>query len=84
MGKLVKWLIDERVRLMRHFTGEKHACTPSIEWWIVVAVIYPLVQRVEATFISVQDMNTLLCASKKNNFRGFFVICKCKQMLRAP
>jgi hypothetical protein len=65
MGKLLKWLIDKRVRLMRHFTEKKPACTPSIEWWIVVAVIYPLVQRVEATFISVQGMNTLVCEQKE-------------------
>ena len=65
MGKLLKWLIDKRVRLMRHFTEKKPACTPSIDWWIVVAVIYPLVQRVEATFISVQGMNTLVCEQKE-------------------
>jgi hypothetical protein len=79
MGKLLKWLIDKRVRLMRHFTEKKPACTPSIDWWIVVAVFYPLVQRVEATFISVQGMNTLVCEQKEQ-----FVICKCEQMLRAP
>jgi hypothetical protein len=64
MGKLLKWLIDKRVRLMRHFTEKKPACTPSIEWWIVVAVIYPLVQRVKATFIAVKGMNTLMCEQK--------------------
>jgi hypothetical protein len=67
MGKLLKWLIDKRVRLMRHFTEKKPACTPSIEWWIVVAVIYPLVQRVEATFIAVQCMNTLMCEQKSQS-----------------
>ena len=50
---------------MLHFTEKIPACTPSIEWWIVVAVIYPLVQRVEATFISVQGMNTLVCEQKE-------------------
>ncbi len=63
MGKMLKWLIDKQVQLMRHFTEKKPACTPSIEW-IVVAVIYPLVQRVEATFIAVQGMNTLMCKQK--------------------
>jgi hypothetical protein len=64
MGKLLKWLIDKRVRLMQHFNEKKPACTPSIDWWIVVAVIYPLVQRVEATFIAIQGMNTLVCEQK--------------------
>ena len=50
---------------MQHFTEKKPACTPSIKWWIVVAIIYPLVQRVEATFISVQGTNTLVCEQKE-------------------
>jgi hypothetical protein len=43
---------------------EKPACTPSIDWWIVVAVIYPLVQRVETTVVKIQGMNTLMCEQK--------------------
>ena len=78
-GKAFEVVDQQRVRLMLHFTEKIPACTPSIEWWIVVAVIYPLVQRVEATFISVQGMNTLVCEQKEQ-----FVICKCEQMLRAP
>ena len=43
---------------------KKTACTPSIDWRIVVAVIYPLVQRVETTFVAIQGMNTLVCEQK--------------------
>ncbi|KAI2492556.1 hypothetical protein MHU86_22007 [Fragilaria crotonensis] len=64
MGKLLKWLIDKRLRLLQHFNEKKPACTPSIDWWIVVAVIYPLVQRVETTFVKIQGMNTLVCEQK--------------------
>jgi hypothetical protein len=64
-GKAFEVVDQQRVRLMLHFTEKIPACTPSIEWWIVVAVIYPLVQRVEATFISVQGMNTLVCEQKE-------------------
>ena len=63
-GKLLKWLIDKREQLMRHFNEEKPACMPSIEQWIVGAVIYPLVQCVETTFIAVRGMNTLVCEQK--------------------
>jgi hypothetical protein len=64
LGKLLKWLIDKRVRLIQHFDQKKPACTSSTDWWIVVAVIYPLVQRVELTFKSVQGLNTLVCEQK--------------------
>ena len=64
MGKLLKWLIDKRVRLIQHFNEKKPACTPSKEWWIVVGVIYPLVERVESTFCAVQGMNTLVCEQR--------------------
>ena len=37
---------------------------PSNEWWIVVGVIYPLVEHVESTFRAVQGMNTLVCEQR--------------------
>jgi hypothetical protein len=39
-------------------------CTPSVDWWVVVAVIDPLVQRVETTFEKIHGMNTLVCEQK--------------------
>jgi hypothetical protein len=50
--------------LIQHFDQKKLACTPPTDWWIVVAVIYLLVQRVELTFVSVQGLNTLVCEQK--------------------
>ena len=64
MGKLLKWLIDKRVWLIQHFDQKKPACTPLFDWWTVVAVIYLQVQRVEAAFVSIQGMNTLVCEQK--------------------
>ena len=64
MGKLLKWLIDKQVRLIQHFNEKQPACTPSNEWWILVGVIYPLVERVESTFCAVQEMNTLVCEQR--------------------
>jgi hypothetical protein len=40
-------------------------CTPSVDWWVVVAIIDPLVvQRVETTFEKIQGMNTVVCEKK--------------------
>ena len=64
MGKLLKWLIDNQVRLIQHLNEKKPACTPSKEWCMVVGVIYPLVERVESTFCAVQGMNTLVCEQR--------------------
>jgi hypothetical protein len=39
MGKLLKWLKDNRIRLLEHFESKKPQCTPPRHWQIVVLVI---------------------------------------------
>lgn len=64
MGKLLKWLKANRLRLLRHFEEKKPACTPSSEWWVVVEVIQALVSRIEKTFVAMQGMKTLVCEQR--------------------
>ena len=65
MGKVLKWLKLKRIRLSEHFESKKPACTPPLEWWIVILVIQPLVERVEITFKSLQGLNTLVCEQRQ-------------------
>ncbi len=65
MGKVLKWLKLKRMRLLEHFESKKPACTPPLEWWIVILVIQPLVERVEITFKSLQGLNTLVCEQRQ-------------------
>jgi hypothetical protein len=57
MGKFLKWVKEKRTRLLQHFDQKKPMCTPSEEWWIVVSVIQPIVERIEKTFTLLQGMN---------------------------
>lgn len=65
MGKVLKWLKDNRIRLLQHFATKKPACTPSKEWWIVVEVVQSLVERIERTFLAMQGMKTLVCEQRQ-------------------
>ena len=65
MGKLLKWLQENRTNLLQHFGQKKPACTPANDWWIVISVIGPIVQRVEKTFVTLQGTNTLVCEQRK-------------------
>jgi hypothetical protein len=65
MGNVLKWLKSKRTRLLEHFENKKPSCTPPLEWWIVVLIIQPLVERVEITFKSLQGMSTLVCEQRQ-------------------
>ena len=39
MGNSLKWLKNNRIRLMEHFDAKRPRCTPPLHWWIVVIVI---------------------------------------------
>ena len=60
MGKLLKWFKNKRIRLQEHFAEKKPSCTPTREWWLVVLIIQPLVERIEKTFLSIQGLNALV------------------------
>ena len=65
MGKVLKWLKANRVRLLVHFAEKRPRCTPSTEWWLVVVIIQALVDRIEKTFTVMQGMKTLVCEQRQ-------------------
>jgi hypothetical protein len=65
MGKVLKWLTDNRLRLLVHFAQKKPACEPSTEWWLVVISIQALVERIEKTFTAMQGLKTLVCEQRQ-------------------
>ncbi|KAG7345617.1 hypothetical protein IV203_033148 [Nitzschia inconspicua] len=65
MGKVLKWFKANRIRLFQHFSEKKPACTPSMEWWLVVIIIQGLVERIEKTFSAMQGTRTLVCKQRQ-------------------
>ncbi|KAG7363603.1 hypothetical protein IV203_026964 [Nitzschia inconspicua] len=64
-GNVLKWLKANRIRLFRHFSEKKPACTPSMEWWLLVIIIQGLVERIEKTFSAMQGTTTLVCEQRQ-------------------
>ncbi len=60
MGPALKWLTMNEERLLVHFEDKKPACTPPKEFWILIAVISPIMKRVEQTFTAIQGQKTLV------------------------
>ena len=65
ISKVLKWLKEKILKLMEHFKEKKTQCTLSLEWWIVVSFIQPLVEQVERIFITLQSKTTLVCEQKQ-------------------
>jgi hypothetical protein len=65
MGKVLKWLKDNRLRLLYHFAEKKRACEPPTEWWVVVIAIQAMVERIEKTFTAMQGLKTLVCEQRQ-------------------
>ena len=63
-GKVLNWFTANCVRLLLHFSEIKLACSPLMEWWLVVIIIQALVERIEKTFSAMQGMRTLLCEQR--------------------
>ena len=60
MGKVLKWLKANRVKLLLNFYTKKPACTPLTEWWLVVIINQALVECIVKTFKAMQGMKTLV------------------------
>jgi hypothetical protein len=65
MGKVLPWLEQKRVRLFQYFDEKKPICSPSTDFWIIISVIQPLVERIEKTFEYLQGRNTLVSEQRQ-------------------
>lgn len=64
MGPALKWLTEHEERLMIHFEAKKPPCSPPKDFWIIIAVINPIVKRIEQTFTAIQGQRTLVCEQR--------------------
>jgi hypothetical protein len=63
MGKVLKWLKANCVKLLQHFSEKKLACTLSMEWWLVVIIIQFLVLRIKKNYSAMQGTRTTVTDS---------------------
>lgn len=61
LGKVCKWLLENRVRVLEYFDSKKPSCAPTGIWWIYLAVCDVVIKDVNMVFVAGQGMNTLLC-----------------------
>ena len=60
LGKVSKWILHNRVRIMQYFDARKPACEPNGQWWIHLAVCDGIMNEVNTTFVSGQGLSTLV------------------------
>ena len=79
MGNLLAWLKQHRVKLEEYFNEKLPACRPTREWWLVVSIIQPLVERIEKTFVSLHGDNALV-HDQRQQFTGLIrdISSRCK------
>jgi hypothetical protein len=69
MGKVLRWLKDKRMTLLPHFQEKQPACAPPNEWWILVSIVQPLIERIERTFMLLQGSEALVCEQRDHLHR---------------
>lgn len=65
MGPALEWLTKNEKRLVLHFDEKKPACTPPPEFWIIIAVVSPIMKRIEETFTAIQGKRTLVSEQRE-------------------
>jgi hypothetical protein len=66
----------EKVKLEEHFNEKLPACRPTREWWLLVSIIQPLVERIEKTFFLSRETIPFLHDERQQfNERVLFLGC---------
>lgn len=60
MGKLIKWLVENRDRVKQHYEEKNPLCKPSIKWWIVVHALHAFLKPWNVCLQCIQGLTTLL------------------------
>lgn len=60
MGKVVKWFVMQRDRLIQHFDTSISATAPSASWWLLLLVVNDVTSKVNATFTKLQGRTTTI------------------------
>ena len=62
LGKVCNWLCKYRIQIIGYFDSKnpKPPCTPTLEWWVIVATMAKIMSEVDISFVSSQGLRTLL------------------------
>ncbi len=59
-GSILHWLLQNYRRLMIHNAAKRLVEVPSEMWWVIVAVISPLFDKIAITFTKIQARNIVI------------------------
>jgi hypothetical protein len=81
--KILKWLTEKRTRLLQYFEQKKPTCIQSNDWWIVISLIQPVVERVEqASFYSTGNECSVFIVSNGKICQSLHQIFNSERALR--
>jgi hypothetical protein len=60
MKRVTSWLKTHRVRVIEYLDAKKPACTPTIDWWIVLLCLDSVATVLSSTVTRLQGLSTLL------------------------
>ena len=60
MKRVTAWLKKHRVRVVEYLNAKKPACTPTVDWWIVLLCLNSVATVLSSVAASLQGLSTLL------------------------
>ena len=60
LGAVLKWFVQNRVRVISHLEEKLPSCTPSASWWALLFAVHQIMRPVDICFRSIQGRDTLL------------------------
>ena len=60
MKRVTAWLKKHRVRVVEYLNAKKPACTPTVDWWIVLLCLNSVATVLSSVVARLQGLSTLL------------------------
>ena len=60
LGRVLKWLVRHRAKVMNYLDLENPSCRPSVSWWIVSLLMQGVTAKVDVLFKSLQAKQLLI------------------------
>lgn len=64
-GKMLKWKLQQRRRLMAYVADKRPVQAPSDLWWVITAAIAPLFDRIAITFATIQSPTLVISQQRQ-------------------
>ncbi|KAH6596694.1 hypothetical protein BASA61_003388 [Batrachochytrium salamandrivorans] len=64
-GSILKWLLQHRRQLMAHVTNKQPVQAPSNQWWVIVAALAPVFEKLQITFARLQSPDLIISQQRK-------------------